>query len=252
MKKVKLNASYIQRHCGDTACVFEEVTSTNEIIKAYGRQGAPAWTMAVAAAQTAGRGRGDHSFYSPAETGVYLSVLLRPHEAFAPADMTATAAVAAVDAMKELGADGLGIKWMNDVYRDGKKVAGILAECVEDATGRFVVLGIGVNLLPPREGFPEELTHRAGSLMESTRDRFLREKMTIGFFRHLEKRLQNSSGVYAAYRQHLFLLGQSVRYAGDTVTVTDLLPDFRLEVTLPDGTVKYLDSGEVSLSTDLK
>lgn len=252
MKRDKLNASYIQRHCGITACVFEEATSTNEIAKSYGHQGAPAWTMAVAAAQTAGRGRGDRSFFSPAGTGIYMSVLLRPEGTFAPADITATAAVAAVDAMEELGATGLGIKWLNDIYKDGKKVAGILAEAVEGENDRFVVLGIGVNLLPPREGFPTELLQRAGALFAASEEKFLRERMVIAFFRHLQKRLHTPTGVYAAYRQRLLHLGQSVQYAGAVATVTDLLPDFRLVLTLSDGSVKYLDSGEISLDVGLK
>lgn len=252
MKRNKLNTSYIQRHCGITACVFEEVTSTNEIVKAYGRQGAPAWTMAVAAAQTAGRGRGDRQFFSPAATGIYLSVLLRPEGVLLPANITATAAVAAVDAMEELGATGLGIKWMNDIYKDGRKVAGILAECVEDGKGRFVVLGIGINLLPPAEGFPPEIAGRAGALFTESKETFLRERLVIAFFKHLGRRLQSPAGVYAAYRQRLFLLGQTVRYGDSVATVTDLLPDFRLVLTQADGAVRYLDSGEISLSEELK
>ena len=248
MKASRLNAAYIQRHCGITACVFEEVTSTNEIVKSYGRQGAPAWTMAVAASQTAGRGRGERSFFSPDGTGVYLSILLRPESDLPPAGITATAAVAAIDAMEELGARSLGIKWLNDIYRNGKKVSGILAEAVESENGRFAVLGIGINLLPPRGGFPSEIADRAGALFDDTKERFLRERMAIAFFEHLEKRLRDPSGVYTAYRGRLLALGKTVQYNGANATVTDLLPDFRLVLTMEDGAVRYLDSGEISLN----
>ena len=246
----KLCTSYIQRHLGQTACVFEEVTSTNAVLKEYARQGAPAFTCVVAAAQSAGRGRGDHTFYSPAGTGIYLSILLRPDKSFSPADITATAAVAACEAIEELTGVTAEIKWLNDIYVNGKKVAGILAECFFEADAPTVVLGIGVNLLPPTNGFPQEIAHRAGAVLEKSRQRFLRERMAIGFFHRLEAHLRHAPNVYAAYRQRSFLLGKCVTWEGKTATVRDILPDFRLDLELADGTHRYLDSGEVSLSVD--
>jgi BirA family biotin operon repressor/biotin-[acetyl-CoA-carboxylase] ligase len=108
-------------------------------------------------------------------------------------------------------------------------------------------LGIGINLTPPQDGFPPELADRAGALFDSSKERFLRERMTVAFFKHLEKRLQSPAGVYAAYRSHLLFVGQTVLLANTPVTVSELLPDFRLAVTLPDGSVKYLAGGEISL-----
>lgn len=246
----KLCASYIQRHLGQTACVFEEISSTNAVLKEYAKQGAPAFTCVVAAAQSAGRGRGDHTFYSPKGTGIYFSILLRPARGFSPADITATAAVAACEAIEELTGVAAEIKWLNDIYVNGKKVAGILAECFFEADAPTVVLGIGVNLLPPKGGFPVQIADRAGAVLEKSKARFLRERAVIGFFRQLEKHLHNTASVYSAYRQRSFLLGKCVTWEGETATVRDLLPDFRLDLELADGTHRYLDSGEVSLSDD--
>ncbi len=246
----KLCTSYIQRHCGQTACVFEEVPSTNAVLKEYAKQGAPAWTMAVAAAQSAGRGRGDHTFYSPAGTGVYFSILLRPARGFSPADITATAAVAACEAIEALAGVNAEIKWLNDIYVNGKKVAGILAECFSSGDAPTVILGVGVNLLPPKDGFPEEIAARAGAVLEKAKQRFLRERMVIGFFQQLEKHLRNTAGVYAAYRQRLFVLGKQVLFEGKIAIARDLLPDFRLELEFEDGSMRRLDSGEISLSDD--
>ena len=243
----KLSASYIQRHCGPTACVFEEVDSTNAVLKEYARQGAPAFTAVVAAAQSAGRGRGDHAFFSPKGTGVYFSILLRPESGFAPADITATAAVAACDAIEQIAGERPQIKWLNDVYVKGKKVAGILAEAVATEGGTAVVLGVGVNLLAPKEGFPPEIAARAGAVLEKSRQRFLRERTVVAFFQCLEKRLRDSSHVYAAYRQGLFVLGREVCYRGERAVVRDVLPDFRLVISMQDGRTLYLDSGEISL-----
>ena len=245
-----MSTSYIQRHCGPTACVFEQVPSTNAVLKEYARQGAPAWTMAVAAAQSAGRGRGDHTFYSPKGTGVYFSILLRPTRGFSPADITATAAVAACEAIEQLADVSAEIKWLNDIYVRGKKVAGILAECIFEGDAPVVILGVGVNLLPPKGGFPPEIASRAGAVTEKGKTRFLREQMAILFFQRLEKHLRNTAGVYTAYRQRLFVLGKRVAFEGKTATVCDLLPDFRLEIALEDGSTRRLDSGEVSLPDD--
>lgn len=246
----KLCASYIQRHCGQTACVFQSVSSTNAVLKEYAKQGAPAFTVVAAAAQSAGRGRGDHSFYSPAGTGVYFSILLRPPRGFSPADITATAALAACEAIEELSGVHAEIKWLNDIYVKGKKVAGILAECFFEGDAPVVVLGVGVNLLPPKNGFPAEIAARAGAVMEKSRRRFLRERTVIAFFRHLERHLQSPADVYAAYRRRLFVLGRRVVFRGKTGTVRDLLPDFCLELLMEDGTLCRLDSGEISLSDD--
>ena len=246
----KLCTSYIQQHCGQTACVFEELPSTNAVLKEYAKQGAPAWTSVIAAAQSAGRGRGEHTFYSPAGSGIYFSILLRPARGFSPADITATAAVAACEAIEALADVKAQIKWLNDIYIDGKKVAGILAECFFEGDAPVVILGVGVNLLPPKGGFPEEIAMRAGAVLPKSRMRFLRERMVIGFFSRLEKYLRNNAGVYAAYRQRLFVLGKQVRFEGHPASVRDLLPDFRLELEMPGGELRRLDSGEISLSDD--
>ena len=246
----KLCTSYIQQYCGQTACVFEEVPSTNALLKEYAKQGAPAWTSVVAAAQSAGRGRGDHTFYSPKGTGVYFSILLRPVRGFSPADITATAAVAACKAIEAIADVKAQIKWLNDIYINGKKVAGILAECFFEGGDPVVILGVGVNLLPPKDGFPKEIASRAGAVLEKSKARFLRERMMIGFFQHLEKQFRNAAGVYAAYRQRLFMLGKRVMLDGKSATVRDLLPDFRLELEMEDGSMRRLDSGEISLPDD--
>lgn len=242
--------SYIQRHLGHTACVFEDVPSTNATLKAYAKQGAPTFSCVIAAAQSAGRGRGEHSFYSPKGTGVYFSILLRPDRGFLPADITATAAVAACEAIEELADVRAEIKWLNDIYVNGKKVAGILAECFFQGDEPTVILGIGINLLPPKEGFPQEIVNRAGTVLEKSRKRFLRERMVIGFFKRLEKHLRGAQGVYAAYRARLFVLSKRVTWEGKVATVCDILPDFRLDLEFSDGTHRYLDSGEISLSDD--
>ncbi len=171
----------------------ESIDSTNTHCKELARQGAPHASTVAAARQTGGRGRQGRLFSSPAGSGVYFSVLLR---ASAPLDaglLSAQAALAVCDACEELAA-GAGaqaecqVKWPNDVYCRGKKVAGILIEggCggetsagrangeagangeVEKAVGAgswWYVVGIGINVYEPRGGWPAELS-RAGAVLE--------------------------------------------------------------------------------------
>lgn len=244
-----LDAPRIQRHCGLTAAVYRQVDSTNEIAKAFARQGAPAYTTVVAASQTAGKGRGDHSFFSPEGTGVYISVILRPTVMpLNPAEVTAAAGVAAAETVEALSQKKAAIKWMNDIYLDGKKVAGILAESSFTREGPFIVVGVGFNLTDPEEGFPEEFACRAASVFGDAKIGDSRERAVITFFRKLESRMRSAEeDTYRAYRKRLFILGRRVEWQGREAAVTDLDGEYRLELTFDDGEKRLLDSGEVSL-----
>ena len=249
-KKQKLNIPLIQRKCGITAICLKEVTSTNEILKEYAKQGAPAFTCVVAEHQTAGKGRGDHSFYSPQGSGIYMSVLLKPKaKGFKPADITAAAGVAACEAIESIADADCRIKWMNDIYIDGKKVCGILAESTTVMEERYVVVGAGFNITTPEGGFPDDISHIAGSILGEKTLSSAREKLVIAFFQKLDSTMRMSSNeLYRAYRDRLFIIGQKVTYEGRSALVSDLAYDFRLELTFDNGDKKYLDSGEISLS----
>lgn len=140
--------------------------STNARAKILARRGAPEGTLVVARGQTHGCGRKGRSFFSPADSGVYLSFILRPQM---PAEravlLTAMCAVAASRAIESLAHVDAGIKWVNDIYLNGKKAAGILCEAeLEMETGMlaYVVAGIGINVSPMV--FPEELKDIADSI----------------------------------------------------------------------------------------
>ncbi len=247
----KLNAAYIRRKCGFTAICFREITSTNAILKEYALQNAPEWTAVIAESQTEGKGRGDHSFYSPLGSGIYISILLRPkNKRLNPADITAAAGVAACEAIESLSERGCAIKWMNDVFIEGRKVAGILAESAVWEGERFVVVGAGFNLTTPEGGYPEEIAGTAASILGEDNRPFLREKMAIAFFAKLQEMMKAPSDeVFRAYKERLFLIGKTVLWQGREVRVSGLASDYRLEITTEDGEKQFLDSGEVSLSS---
>src|SRR5574344_1119714 len=153
----------IPEQLGVHAFVYESIDSTNSEAK---RRCAAApdcralnRTVIVAGAQTAGRGRLGRSFFSPAGTGVYLSIIYAPEAGISsPAVLMSSAAVGVCRALQSVYGVDAQIKWVNDVFLRGQKVCGILTEGVTDfETGRidYAVVGIGINILPG--SFPPEL-----------------------------------------------------------------------------------------------
>lgn len=144
--------------------VLGETTSSNDELLRAGEEGAPSGTMLFAEHQSAGRGRHRRHWFSAPGLGLWFSLLLRMpvRDATIPL-LSAFAAVALTDLIRDLGIAGCGIKAPNDVLVHHSKVAGIL---VETRTGShpFAVVGIGLNVLHAGTDFPEELRDRAGSL----------------------------------------------------------------------------------------
>ena len=223
------------------------IPSTNAAVKQLALQGAPEGTALIAEQQTAGRGRLGRSFYSPAGSGIYLSVLLRPQKpADALFDLTARVAVCVRRAIFEVCGCDVGIKWVNDLVLHGKKLGGILTELVGGETPAAIV-GIGINC--DQTDFPPELCEIAGSLFAETGRCVDRETLAAAI-------LQDLSNVFEIdwlpeYRANCVTLGREVTllspqgereaYALDVTETAALL------VRLPDGTVEEVSSGEVSV-----
>ncbi|MBI2370522.1 MAG: biotin--[acetyl-CoA-carboxylase] ligase [Deltaproteobacteria bacterium] len=175
------------RVLGQPLVELEVVESTNLEARRLAREGRPEGTAVLAARQTGGRGRLGRAWFSPAGN-LYLSVVLRPPlpPAHAP-QLSLMAGVALAEAIAAL-APGVEprVKWPNDVWLGGRKVAGVLAE-LETAPGGaidFVIVGIGVNLVTPVGGFPAELREIATSLQAETgqapsRDAFARALLRV-------------------------------------------------------------------------
>ena len=157
----------------ETVQSYDTMGSTNDICKELAKAGAKEGTLILANSQTAGRGRLGRRFHSPMNDGLYMSLLLRPKEALlAPGLLTACGAVAVHQAIAKLYHVAVDIKWVNDLYFDGKKLCGILAEGQFDSQGKpqYVVMGIGVNLHLPKEGYAEDIRQTAVSLAEACPD----------------------------------------------------------------------------------
>ena len=240
-----------------TVQLHEQVTSTNTLCREAAAAGAEEWTVVVAASQTAGRGRQGHTFWSPDDSGVYLSLLVRPD---LPIDtvittLTPLAAVAAARAVETISDRRADIKWVNDVYCDKKKVCGILVEGHPDAqTDRFsyAVVGVGFNVFSPEGGFPEEIRDRAGAIL-SEPSAWARERLAAAFlneFRALYDALPMAA-FHEEYTRRALRLGRSVNVPterGDRAArVLDVTKRFELRVQFEDGTVHDLNAGDVSV-----
>ena len=234
--------------------VSREIPSTNQCLKKLAMErNLPHGSFVVAEMQTAGKGRRGRHFYSPAGSGLYMSILLKPHKtAQESLCLTAAAAVAVCKAVEEICGIRLGIKWVNDLYLGERKVCGILTEAVTDfETGdiEFVIVGIGLNVTVPDGGFPEELQNMAGALLEegSHIDRnVLAAKIMNLLLEEAEK-----DGIPEEYRKRNIVPGRRVQVShGDCVRIVDaqkILEDGRLLVKNEKGEQEILPCGDVSL-----
>ena len=238
--------------------VYERVSSTNTLLKARAEQGADAGLVLIAQEQTAGRGRMGRSFYSPAGSGLYLSVLYRPESPAADSvRITACAAVAVAETIEELSGRATQIKWVNDVLAGGKKVCGILTEASLDCESglvHYLIVGIGVNIALPEGDFPEELRGIAGAAFSAGAIPQLRCRLAAGILDRLTDFMEDpgSEACFEAYRARSLVLGRRVNLLSPgrepaAAEVLNLERDYSLRVRLEDGTERRVSSGEISL-----
>ena len=239
----KLNKTAIAPYTPGEVHVFGTLASTNDT--ALQMTNAPHGTVVLAEGQTAGRGRQARSFFSPPACGIYMSVILhREQLQFRPISLvTALAGVAVCQAVEGFGIAPQ-LKWVNDVYLEGKKVCGILAE----GTGAHIVVGIGINFTKPPGGYPGEIAHKAGHLFDTAP--MSRNEMVGRVLKYLIQP-HNSAGILEAYKSRLMMRGEAVTVhgaQGDYVaTVLDVNSQGGLVVRRGDE-VLHLVGGEISVS----
>jgi BirA family biotin operon repressor/biotin-[acetyl-CoA-carboxylase] ligase len=139
---------------------YPSVSSTNDVATVLAERGAPEGSVVVANAQSAGRGRRGRAWASPPGAGLYVSVLLRPAQGAAL--LTLAAGVAVADGIQTATGLAVDLKWPNDAFIGGRKVAGILAEAISTSGGLDVIVGCGINVMPA--AYPPDVAARATSL----------------------------------------------------------------------------------------
>ena len=248
---------------------FETITSTNSVARLM--VGGKLPCLITANAQTSGRGRRGKTFYSPHGVGLYFSLVFPWEREESAALVTTMAAVAVCRVLEnEIGivAD---IKWVNDIFLDGKKIGGILTEAIpvfDSENEKAIVLGIGINLERPEGGYPAELQERAGALSDVLDRSNVSTDMTAVFVDEQGNLVFNRSVLIAMmineltkivrvlpdrdyldeYRERCFIIGKEIFLDdGRAIVPSGISDDGALMYRDENGQNRELISGEVIL-----
>jgi BirA family biotin operon repressor/biotin-[acetyl-CoA-carboxylase] ligase len=190
-----LHADDLQARLGDTRVigrdirVFEETTSTNDVVEKLARDGVKEGVAVFAESQTKGRGRLGRKWISPARKGLWFSILLRPRlRPQMATQLTVASATALRRAIKLQTGLTPEIKWPNDILLGGKKVSGILTEMSAELDQvRYIILGIGVDVNLAAQEFPADLRKIATSLRIETGRPVSRAELAVHLLRELDR-----------------------------------------------------------------
>jgi BirA family transcriptional regulator, biotin operon repressor / biotin---[acetyl-CoA-carboxylase] ligase len=183
---------------------YFRIGSTNSEAMQAAAGGAEEGSVFLAEEQTAGRGRGGHSWTSPPSTGIYCSVLLRPR--VAPADallLSLMAGLAVAAAVEEVTGAKPDLRWPNDLMIDGKKFCGILTEMNAEVTRvRYAVIGMGINV--NQWEFPPELESFATSLRITTGHEWSRVELLASLLQSLDREYRALHSDLSSARADMF------------------------------------------------
>lgn len=251
-------AKYLEPVCSAIELhVLPETESTNDYLREMAVQGMSEGYTVIAGTQTGGKGRTGRSFYSPEDTGIYMSLLLRP-ENCSPnqaVKFTTMAGAAACEAIRQVSGKEPQIKWVNDIYMEGRKVSGILTEgavSLETGSLEYVILGIGINVYPPRKGFPKELRETAGAVFKEQisdgKNRLAGEFLNsfMNFYRD-----QGEADYREGYKRRSMVLGKEIQVLAPSgvrkARALDIDQDCRLLVEYEDRSREWLTAGEIRI-----
>jgi BirA family biotin operon repressor/biotin-[acetyl-CoA-carboxylase] ligase len=235
---------------------FLTIDSTNTRALADAQAGADAGQVYIADEQTAGRGRGGHTWHSEPDRGLYLTVLVRPtirgNEAL---KLSLATGIAAADAIHAITSHSIDLRWPNDLViaednGPSRKCGGILTESAltPDGSLRHAAIGVGINL--NQADFPPDLNGVATSLRRAWGHTVSREELAIALLRALHAELaQLDAALYDRFEQRsTWVHGKHVRVAEDegyTGTTAGLTSDGLLRVQCDDGETRTVRHGGV-------
>ncbi|PTY41371.1 biotin--[acetyl-CoA-carboxylase] ligase [Brachyspira hampsonii] len=236
--------------------IYKTVESTNTIARAMAIKGAESGTVVIAEEQTSGYGRNGKSFFSPYGTGIYMSIILnlkKEKKIFNTSFITTAAAMAVSKSIEEVANENTQIKWVNDIFINDKKVCGILTEgafSFEDGKLDYAVIGIGINVNFPKNGFPEEINNIAVSINNTQNSKDIRNILIAKILENLYEYYFNDINFYGEYKKRSFLIGKKVSVdingKENIVKVLDIDKTFALIVELKNGEIDRLTSGSVN------
>ena len=253
------------RNAGLSVRVYykEETGSTNEDARRLSET-SDSTVLVIANMQKKGRGRRGRDFFSPAGSGLYMSLAIPDASGLIKTvKVTAAAAVAVARAVDETvfcGQERALIKWVNDIYIDEKKVCGILTEAFlspDDKEAAYMVIGIGINVYEPGDGFPQDIREKAGYLISAGESvkKGLRNRLATEVIKQLFRYLYAPGDCLAVYRKKSNLIGCGITinsFVPDDIRparakVTGIDDECGLMVEYEDGQKETLTSGEVSV-----
>ena len=249
----KLKTKYIAKDI----MYFDEIDSTNNYAKQLARSNVAEGTVVLANTQLNGKGRLGRTFISPKDCGIYYSLILRPNLPFRDSQLiTAAAAVAVSRAVDEICGTKTSIKWVNDIYLNGKKICGILTEgqlSIETGKLDYAVIGIGLNVRKPKINISDDLSKIITNIEAETGERFERNDIIAAISNKFEEILDDidSREFLKEYKEKSNLIGRDVVIVWngneEDAKVIDIGEDASLIVKLADGSIRSLNSGEAKI-----
>ena len=241
----------------DKIHIFKSLESTNKTAKEMAVAGAEHGTVIISDSQTMGRGRYSRNFFSPFG-GLYMSIILRPEvlHFVNPTSVTVFAAVSVCQAIESISKKSPKIKWVNDIFIDGKKVCGILTEAVTDFESGgldWIVLGIGINVYIRTEEFPVDLQSLATSIFPDEKMPGVRNKLSAEIINRILgfETLPRETEIFEKYKKRLLILGKEITVIQNNTeyraTAIDVNSKGNLIVKNENGEVITLSSGEIRI-----
>lgn len=265
-----LSADGIHSNCArlprGSIFVYKELDSTNNVGKQLIAEKREMPFLVVSESQTSGRGRMGRSFFSPSGSGIYMTLALQPElDVSRSVLMTTAASVAVCRGIRDVLGLECSIKWVNDIYLNGKKVCGILTEGITNfETGQVdaLVIGIGINYRMPEGRFPDDLQEIAGTLLKEDSPSGVlpvRNQLLGSITDHLISLIDDldSRDFMKEYRQRSLVIGKDIRFIDGTQrggrsqegTVVDIDDNGGLIIRTRTGEQLTLNSGEITIRT---
>jgi len=241
----------------ESIMVYAEIDSTNREAKAQAINKAAHGTVIISNSQTSGKGRHNRDFYSPPGSGLYMSFIL--HSSVLrftnPTAITAYAALCVCEVIENICDMKPSIKWVNDIFLNGKKIGGILTEAITDFESggvHEIILGIGINISTKTEDFPKEIKEYASSIYPDGNPHITRNRLAAEIInRILLSDTPAETELLERYKKRLFMLGANItviqgreRY---TAKALDINEHGHLIVQEQNGEIKTLSSGEITV-----
>lgn len=231
-----------------TVSVLDRVDSTNDaIFREDAASPLPSFSFMTAEEQTAGKGRVGKSFLSPYGTGLYLSTIIHADDAPDPSLITMAAAVALKEALTEQSDEDIKIKWVNDLYFNHKKIAGILTEADFSQGKARYVIGLGINTHTPQKLFEKQALPTAGSLTGDISRNQLAADLMNALYRWIQR---PADEILNAYRKYNLTIGKTIRFAKGDIEYTgvaEAIGDDGALLVAVEGRTLRLSAGAISI-----